>query len=77
METPQCFVDTCVGDETVNSSGDSAVRNMILFSAWCTSLRVCHLVISGSLVYSMLTHVLRVVCWTDQLSFFTSPVLLR
>ena len=26
-----------------------------------------------SLVCSMLTHVLRVVCWTDQPLFFTSP----
>ena len=33
----------------MNSSGASAVRNLILFLAWCTSLRVCHFGISGSL----------------------------
>ena len=49
VESPQCSVDTCVEDETVNSSGASAVWNLILFSAWCISLRVCHLAISGSL----------------------------
>ena len=40
-----------------------------LFVALCTTLSLANC----SLVCSMLTHVLRVVCWTDQLLFLTSP----
>ena len=36
-----CSVDMCVEDETVDSSGASALRNLVSFSTWCTSLRVC------------------------------------
>ena len=41
VESPDCSVDTCVEDETVDSSGVSAVKNLILFSAWCASSGVC------------------------------------
>ena len=50
VESPKCSVDTCVGDETVDASGASAVRSLILFSAWCTSLHVWHFVISYACV---------------------------
>ena len=33
--------DSCVEDETVDFSGASAVGNLVSFSTWCTSLRVC------------------------------------
>ena len=56
VESPQCSVGTRVEDKTVDSSGASDVKRLILFSAWCTSFgRVLHpdvlyacVVISGS-----------------------------
>ena len=41
VESPQCSVDICVEDETVDSSGASSVRKLVSFSTRCTSLRVC------------------------------------
>ena len=79
VESPQCSVDLCVEDETVDFSGASAVRNLISFSTWCTSLRVCVTLFSYTLASSSSARFVGGACWHCcsclQLLYALSPAL--
>ena len=81
VESPQCSVHLCVEDETVDFSGASAVRNLISFSTWCTSLRVCVTPLSCTPASSSSARFVGGACWHCssclQLSMLFHPLWFR